>query len=112
MTYPSIERLRVLLKTRADHSFWAENIIESEALCKSELEHKQFYAFLTNPHTYVDGQDVRETLGDLESRNELPGYEPADNRQEAKVFQNGTDVRIFVTNKSLVDDEKVEEKHE
>ena len=102
--FASIECFRKLQKKRADLAFWAENIMEAEDLCESNRERKHFYAYITNPHSYDYLRvEKQETLGDLEERGELV-YEPADPRQKAEVFQNGTEVKIYVRNNE--DDEK------
>ena len=102
--FASIECFRKLQKKRADLAFWAENIMEAEDLCENNRERKHFYAYITNPHCYnFDLVEKQETLGDLEERGELV-YEPADPRQTAEVFQNGTEVKIYVRNNE--DDEK------
>jgi hypothetical protein len=92
------------MKSRADLSFWAENIMECEALCRGAHEQKHFYAYITNPYTYdYEAVEKTETMGDVEKRGELWDYEnemfQADDRQEAEVFKNGMELKIFVRNK-------------
>ena len=53
MQFPSIEFFKKITKTRSDLGFWAENIMESEQKAKTPHELKHFYAYITNPHTYV-----------------------------------------------------------
>lgn len=106
MVFPSIEFFKEIIKKRSDPGFWAENIIESERLAKTPQELKHFYAYITNPHTYnyEKVEKTHETLGDLESRGELPPPDPADERMTADVYKNGCEYKIFVRNNTVKED--------
>jgi hypothetical protein len=115
MKFKSITRFQKLMKTRADLSFWAENIMECEALCVDNHELKHFFAYITNPHLYdYETVEKSETMGDLEKRGELLTNEAEvfenDDRQEAEVFKNGIELKIFVRNKPGVVEEEHDEK--
>jgi hypothetical protein len=111
MKFPSITQFKNLMKTRSDLSFWAENIMECEGLCGSTHEQKHFYAYITNPHVYdYEVVEKTETMGDVEKRGELWTYENEafqyDDRQVAEVFKNGIELKIFVRNATVEEDEK------
>ena len=87
--------------------------MDCEALCVDIHEQKHFFAYITNPHVYdYDKVEKSETMGDLELRGELLDYKAdvfkTDERQEAEVFKNGVELKIFVRNKAIdeEDDEK------
>ena len=96
--FESIRTYQKLCKQRKCPSFWADNIIDSEKLCKNEEEQKHFYQYITNPKEYcpelVDGV---ATLGELEKAGLLKDdikCHPAG--FETKVYKNGQEIILHI----------------
>ena len=61
----AIEELKKMSMKHPDPGFWAHNIITANTLCKTDLEHKHFWCYLSNPEAYnPDLVAGTRTLGD------------------------------------------------
>jgi hypothetical protein len=116
---PAIEKLIELSKKRSDASFWDTNIIEAHALCRNELDHKHFWAYLSNPEEYDPMLvECMKTLGDridemsVDERAQ-PVIMPLPDFMEEIIHQNGNHISIEYINRKhqltiQEDDEKAE----
>ena len=115
---PAIEKLIDLSKTRSDTSFWDANIIEAHALCRNELDHKHFWAYLSNPEEYDPMLvECMKTLGDRINEMDVvelnrPVIMPLPDYMAETVYQNGNHISIEYKNMRCKqiqeDDEKAE----
>ena len=61
----AIEELKRLSAKHPDPGFWAHNIVTAHALCKTDLDYKHFWSYLSNPEAYNPDQVAEtRTLGD------------------------------------------------
>jgi hypothetical protein len=95
----AIERIKTLFKVNKDPSFWSHNITESSKLCRTEMDWKHFYAYITNPSGYnPEHIEQMKTLGDLPA-NETEGcIKPLPEYMVEDVYKNGDETVIHTRN--------------
>ena len=112
--FASIEKYDHLCKTRTHPSFWHNNLIDAERLCKDDRELKHFMSYIINPTRYsydlVENPEYR-TLGD--SIDEGVVMEPKDLpcNVQSFAYKNGNEYRIInkvVDTPEIQEDEKSE----
>ena len=95
--FESILKYNKLCDKRRHHSFWADNIMEAEQLCKSDEERKHFMSYIMNPKTY-DAEAVKDiiTLGDLEDMKQLRDErKPLPDMLEEERYTNGNECLVI-----------------
>lgn len=106
--FESIRKYDTLCKQRKCPSFWADNIIDSEKLCKNEEEQRHFYTYIMNPKKYKpELVDSVLTLGQLEKRGLLKDdIKRYPKNFTTKVYENGIETILDVCEDVSSDDEK------
>jgi hypothetical protein len=90
----AIEELKRLSKKHPDPGFWAHNIVTANGLCKTDLDHKHFWSYLSNPDTYdPDLVEGMRTLGDHIDSTECTAP-PLPDCMEQIVHRNGYHILI------------------
>ena len=106
--YDSIKKYKQLLKDRKHIDYWADNIIDSEALIQNTVEAQHFYQYVMNPQKYDADAPLGKTLGDLIDEGTLQNIKPYPKNMVEKEYDNGLETMIYVKNTANdIDDEKV-----
>ena len=101
----SIRKTKELFKRRNTAEDWARNLLEGSRRLNTEKDWDTYYAFITNPLGFEEGEIV-EKMGTCSIHEGVPPEYPSFMKVVKTMNGNETMIHIVNTNSRCEDDEK------
>ena len=101
----SLRKTKELFKRRNTAEDWARNLLEGSRRLKTAHDWDQFYAFITDPLGFEDGEMV-EKMGTCSMQEGIPPEYPSFMKVVKTMNGNETMIHVVNTNYRCEDDEK------